>query len=89
MVTKDESKGLETVEPKGLSEEKAAMLERLSASCDCLCSGNQYAGAKGAGKNSSTCGCYCALNNDNANHNGANVALSSQRTSGIISFLRD
>ena len=68
------SKGLETVEPKGLSEEKAAMLERLSAACDCLCSGNQYAGAKGAGKNSSTCGCYCALNNDNANSNGANVA---------------
>ena len=83
------SKGLETVEPKGLSEEKAAYLERLAAACDCICSGNQHAGAKGAGKNSSTCGCYCAHNNDNANSNGANVALSTQRTNGLIAFLRE
>ena len=88
-MAKDTSKGIETVEPTGLSEEKAAFLQRLGAACDCMCSQDQYAGARGAGKNSSTCGCYCALSNDSANSNGANSKRSTQMLNDVVGYLQD
>jgi hypothetical protein len=85
----DEPKGMEPVEPKGMSDEKSAILARLGAACNCVCSENQYSGARGAGKNSSTCGCYCALNNDNANSNRADTKRSTQVLGEIITYLQD
>lgn len=85
----DATKGIETVQPQGLSEEKTAFLQRLGAACDCMCSVDQYAGARGAGKNSSTCGCYCASSNDNANSNGANSKRSAQMINDMVTYLQD
>jgi hypothetical protein len=79
---------METVEPKGLSEEQRSRLERLSAACDCTCSLNQYDGANGAGKNSKTCGCFCAHSNDSANKSDAKSTRAEVVLGGLIAYLQ-
>jgi len=54
---------MEVIQPKNLNQ----ILAGMTAACDCVCGADQYAGAQGAGKNGSICGCYCAVGNDSAN----------------------
>lgn len=83
---------MDPVEPKGLSEEKMAKLERIGAACDCMCSSDQHAGAKGSGYNSDSCGCYCSQTGssaNNANKNSADNKGTKVVLSQIVSFLRE
>lgn len=83
---------MEKVEPKGVCEEKMESLRRLGAACDCLCSSNQHAGAKGSGYNSDSCGCFCTdpeSGTNNANKNTADNKNTKVVLSQIISYLRE
>lgn len=83
---------MEQVEPKGLSEDKRAQLARLGAACDCMCSSDQKAGAKGSGFNSDSCGCYCTNpegSTNNANKNTADNKNTKVVLSQVIEYLRE
>ncbi len=58
---------MDVINPLGID------LKCMALACPCMCGGGANATAQQVGSNGGYCGCYCSLDNNQANFNGADA----------------